>query len=72
MMSPSEPTAGPARTRRVPVLGVALLAVGALLLAAAGAYYAYGFFAGRDLDRLAVTAPDPVAETLPAPESQQL
>ena len=53
------------RARRVSVLGAALLAVGALLLAAAAAYYAYGFFAGRDLDRLNVIVPDP-AETLPA------
>ncbi len=65
MMSPSEPTADPAHTRRVPVLGIALLTVGALLLAAAAAYYAYGFFAGRDLERLDVTVTEPVSETLP-------
>ncbi len=65
MMSLSEPTTDPTRARRVPVLGVALLAVGALLLAAAAAYYAYGFFAGRDLERLDVTVTEPVTETLP-------
>lgn len=82
MMSPPEASAPSARTRRVSVFGVALLAVGALLLAAAAAYYAYGFFAERGLDDLSVTAPHPPAETLPtmpdvthegpSPESQQL
>ena len=72
---------GNVRPRRVSALGVALLAIGALLLAAAAAYYAYGFFAGRGLGDLTVTVPDPVTETLPAapdaaregplPESQQ-
>ena len=51
--------------RRASAVGAALLAVGALLLAAAAAYYAYGFFAGRDLDRLDVTVAGPVSETLP-------
>ena len=64
MMSPPEATADSAGTRRVPALGVALLAVGALLLAAAVAYYAYGFFATRDLGDLTVTVPDP-SETMP-------
>ena len=69
MMSPPEASAAHApRSRRVFTLGVALLAVGALLLAAAAAYYTYTFFAGRDLDRLVVTVPDP-AETLPAPDA---
>ena len=82
MMSPPEASAAPVRARRVSALGVALLAVGALLLAASAAYYAYGFFAGRDLGDLDVTVTEPVAETLPpmpdtahegpAPESQQL
>ncbi len=66
----------------MPALGVALLGVGVLLLAAAAAYYTYGFFAGRDLDRLDVTVTGPVTETLPtvpgtqhegpSPASQQL
>lgn len=64
MMSPSEATAAPTRPRRVSTLGIALLAIGALLLAAAAAYYAYGFFAGRGLGDLTVTVTDPV-ETLP-------
>ena len=51
------------------MVGVALLAVGALLLAAAVAYYAYGFFAGRDLDRLDVTVTEPVTDTLPRPDA---
>ncbi len=73
MMSPPEASAVPARPRRASVVGVALLAAGALLLAAAAAYYAYGYFAGRDLDRLTVVVPDPVAETLgAAPASQEL
>ncbi|MXW30343.1 MAG: sortase [Chloroflexi bacterium] len=66
MMSPSEATTSHVpRPRRVSATGVALLVVGALLLAAAAAYYAYGFFAGRDLDRLDVTVTGPVSETLP-------
>ena len=73
MMSPGESTAALARRRRGSLVGIALLAVGGLLLAAAAAYYAYGYFAGRDLDRLTVTVPDPVAETLgAAPASQEL
>ncbi|MDE2838459.1 MAG: sortase [Chloroflexota bacterium] len=66
---------------RASVLGVALLACGALLLAAAGAYYAYGVFAERGLGDLTVVVPDP-SETLPvmptaaqegpSPASQQL
>ncbi len=58
----------PARLRRSSVVGLALLAVGALLLAAAAAYYAYGFFASRDLDRLDVTVTEPVTDTLPRPD----
>lgn len=63
----AEPAIVPApRSRRTFALGVTLLAVGALLLAAAAAYYAYGFFAERGLGDLTVTSPDPVTETLPA------
>ena len=68
--------------RRVPVIGAALLAVGAVLLAAAAAYYVYGVFAERGLGDLTATAPEPVTETLPtipgasfdgpSPESQHL
>ncbi len=70
------------RSRRASPLGVALLAVGAVLLAAAAAYYTYGFFAERGLGDLTVTVPEPIAETLPtipdaslegpSPESQRL
>ncbi|MCY4583505.1 MAG: sortase, partial [Chloroflexi bacterium] len=52
--------------RPASALGVALLAIGALLLAGAVAFYAYGFFAGRDLGRLDVTVPEPVTDTLPS------
>ena len=63
----AEPAIAPApRSRRAFALGVTLLAVGALLLAAAAAYYAYGFFAERGLGDLTATAPDSVTETLPA------
>ena len=59
------------RPGRAPLLaGGALLACGALLIAAAAAFYAYGFFAARNLDRLAVSAEERVTETLavaPAP-----
>ena len=50
--------------------GAALLACGALLLAAAAAYYAYGFFAARNLDSVSASAEERVTETLafaPAP-----
>ena len=59
------------RRGRAPFLvGAALLACGALLLVAAAAYYGYGFFAARNLDRLAASAGERVTETLavaPAP-----
>ena len=65
MMSPPEAATAPApRKRRVSAFGVALLAVGALLLAAAAAYYTYGFLAERGLGDLTVTVPSPT-ETLP-------
>ena len=82
MMRPAEATAAPARRRRGSAVGVAMLAIGLLLLAGAAAYYAYGYAAGRNLDRLAVAVPHPVSETLnpaqdtagmgPSPASQHL
>ena len=45
-------------------MGIALLGIGLLLLAAAGAYYGYVFFATQDSDRLVVTADPDRATTL--------
>ena len=55
------------RSRRGLVLGVVFLLIGGLLLAAAGSYYAYGFFASRNLDSLNATAEPNVAETIALP-----
>ena len=57
------------RSRRGLALGVAFLLIGGLLLAAAGSYYAYGFFASRNLDNLNATAAPNVAETITLPPS---
>ena len=74
----------PRFSRRV-VAGVSMLVIGAILLATAGAYYGYVFFATRDLDRLVVDPTESASETLagvapsapsaagrPAPAWQQL
>ena len=58
------------RSRRGLVLGVVFLLIGGLLLAAAGSYYAYGFFASRNLDNLNATAEPNVAETITLPPSE--
>ncbi len=68
-MGAASPTAAPRRGRAGFMAGAALLACGALLLAAAAAYYAYGYFASRNLDGLAASAGERVTETLPAPDS---
>ena len=60
----------PSRPRWGFRLGVALLAAGALLLAAAGAYYGYGVFASRWFDDLVVRNPNAselLAQPTPTP-----
>ena len=68
-MGAASPTPAARRGRAGLLAGAALLACGALLLAAAAAYYAYGYLASRNLDRLAASAGERVTETLPAPEA---
>ena len=61
---------GPSRSRWSFRLGVALLAAGALLLAAVGAYYGYGVFASRGFDELVVRNPNAdelLAQPTPTP-----
>ncbi len=54
----------PRRSRRAFQTGIALLAAGVLLLAAAAFYYGYGVVASRNLDNIVVQNPDAV-ELLP-------
>ena len=59
---------GSPRWSRSRLVGAAAMALGLALIAAAAAYFAYTFAAGRSLDDLVAAGADP-AETLDAPSA---